>query len=257
MSRHFLVIGAQRCGTTYLHALLDEHPSIVMASPASPEPKVFLSDEVVARGLAWYERTWFDGAADRAGVLLGEKSTSYLEDARSAARARRVLGDAQVVVQLRDPVERAVSNWQLSSRHGLETRDVVAALTADLDGPQSWDPALTSVSPYAYVERGRYVEYLPPWQEAFGDRVRIQFLEDLRSRPDGMTQTYRWLGVQGEFSPPSLGEPVNKSSSRPPRLPSELMVRLRERFADSDRALAEMVGRPVPWTTAAISEGAP
>ena len=254
MSRHFLVIGAQRCGTTYLRTLLDEHPQILMASPAVPEPKVFLTDEVVERGLGWYAATWFADAAGHDDLLLGEKTTSYLEDPRAAARAAAVLGDASILVQLRDPVERAVSNWQLSTKHGLETRDLAHALSANLEGPTPWDPERTSVSPYAYLERGRYVDYLAPWHTAFRHRVRFQFLEDLHARPDGIGETYAWLGVHPEFRPLSLGEPVNQSSRRPPRLPSELVTRLRDWFAESDRALAAMVGRPVPWPT---SKGAP
>ena len=52
MTRHFLIIGAQRCGTTFLHSLLDAHPYIAMARPSHPEPKVFLSDRSIAVGLA-------------------------------------------------------------------------------------------------------------------------------------------------------------------------------------------------------------
>ena len=45
MAGHFLVVGAQRCGTTYLHDLLAAHPEIAMARPARPEPKAFLREE--------------------------------------------------------------------------------------------------------------------------------------------------------------------------------------------------------------------
>ena len=55
MIRHLLVIGAQRCGTTYLHTLLDAHPQITMARPANPEPKVFISDEATGKGLILQE----------------------------------------------------------------------------------------------------------------------------------------------------------------------------------------------------------
>ena len=64
-------------------------------------------------------------------------------------------------MQLRDPVARAVSNWQLSTAHGLETRPLEQALVENLDGPaRRGTPATTSVSPYAYLERGRYAEQL-------------------------------------------------------------------------------------------------
>ncbi len=82
VTRHLLVVGGQRCGTTYLHGLLDEHPEIAMARPARPEPKVFLSDELSGRGLEWYRSTYFAHATDE--KVLGEKSTSYLEDPLAA-----------------------------------------------------------------------------------------------------------------------------------------------------------------------------
>ncbi|MGI8645317.1 MAG: sulfotransferase domain-containing protein [Nocardioides sp.] len=244
--RHFLVVGAQRCGTTYLRQLLGEHPQISMATSSSGgEPKVFLTDEVVGRGASWYVDTWFAGAPD--GAVLGEKSTSYLEVAAAVDRVAAVLGRPQILVQLRDPVARAVSNWQLSTRHGLETRTLTEALTANLAGPEPWDPARTSVSPYAYLERGRYVDHLRPWHDALGDRVRVQFMEDLLARTHDIAGTYRWLGVHEGFVPPSLGERINPSTGFAPSLGSGLTARLREWFAESDRALVEFVGRPLPW----------
>jgi hypothetical protein len=248
-NRHLLVIGAQRCGTTYLRKLLDEHPSIVMNTPAQPEPKVFLGDDVVRRGREWYVDTWFPDAPPN--VLLGEKSTSYLEVPTVIERVRAVLGEPLILVQLRDPVARAVSNWQLSRRHGLETRDLRTALTAALAGPEPWDPELTSVSPFAYLERGRYVELLRPWHAVFGDRVRVLFLEDLLARPERIADTYCWLGVRDSFVPLSLGDRVNQSTVSAPPLGSEMTALLRDWFAESDQALAELLGRPVPWESSA------
>ena len=108
MTRHLVVVGAQRCGTTYLADLLAAHPEVSLASPRTPEPKVFLTDDVVDRGRQWYVDTWF---ADRGGAsLLVEKSTSYLDHPSSAERIEHVLGEPLVLAQLRDPVERAVSH---------------------------------------------------------------------------------------------------------------------------------------------------
>ena len=147
MTRHLLVVGAQRCGTTYLHDLLAAHPQIAMARPARPEPKVFLSEELSARGLEWYERTYFAHAGDE--LVLGEKSTSYLDRPDAIERIGAVLGQARLVVQLRDPIARAVSNWKFSSENGLEQRSLEEVLATNLEGPLPWDPAVTSVSPYA------------------------------------------------------------------------------------------------------------
>jgi hypothetical protein len=245
MTDHFLVIGAQRCGTTYLHELLADHPEIAMARPVRPEPKVFLSDEVVDRGVEWYDRTWFPHAGDAA--LLGEKSTSYLESRDAVARVAAVLGRPRIVVQLRDPIERAVSNWSFSREHGMEDRSVTEALTGNLDGPLPWDPQLTSVSPYAYLERGRYPEHLAPWLDAFPDLVRVQFLEDLVESPDRIGELYEWLGVDADVRPASLGERVNQAERPEETLDDELVDRLRDYFGDSDRALSALLGRELPW----------
>jgi hypothetical protein len=185
--------------------------------------------------------------------MLGEKSTSYLEVPEVPDRVATTLGSPQILVQLRDPVARAVSNWRFSCDHGVETRPLAEALRADLDaarsdGPQ-WDRGTSSVSPYAYVSRGRYVEDLVRWVDRFD--VRVQFLEELLSDPEVTTELYRWLGVDETFSP-SLGEtPVNASSTLPEPLDDELVAELREHYRASDDALAELLGRPLPWRSEA------
>lgn len=246
MTRHFLIAGAQRCGTTYLRTLLAEHPDIAMAEPIRPEPKVFL--EPSPGDAAWYRRAFFAHA--RPGQLLGEKSTSYLDHPAAALEARRVLGDPQVLVQLRDPIERAVSHWSFSTDQGLEDRSLTDVLEANLTGPLPWDGAGVSVSPYAYLERGRYADALRPWLDAYGDRVRVLFLEDLVAGPDTLEDTLDWLGVDPTFRPPSAGVRVNPSTWTAPAsssLGSDLCRRLRRYFAEPDGRLADLLGRRLPW----------
>jgi hypothetical protein len=249
VSGHFVIVGAQRCGTTYLRTLLAEHPGIAMAEPSRPEPKVLLDPEQVAKGPEWYRATYFPHA--RPGQLLGEKSTSYLDVPAAVDAARELLGDPMIIVQLRDPVARAVSHWSFSTEHGLERRPLHQVLEANLEGPLPWDGSGASVSPYAYLERGRYVENLRPWVAAYGDRVRVLLLEDLLSTPATLADAYAWLGVDPGFRPPSAGTPVNASEERTaPPLGCALRRRLREHFAEPDAELAELLGRTLPWGSA-------
>jgi len=238
------VIGAQRSGTTGLARLLDAHPAITMARPARPEPKVFCSDEATARGLDWYRRTWFGHARDE--TLLGDKSTSYLEDPQAPERAARMLGEPDVVAVLRDPVERAVSNWRFSTDNGLESRPLTQALEDNLRGGRAWDRSASSVSPFAYLERGRYAGYLAPWLARF-PRTRVLFLADLLDRP-GLTaaRLFSDLGVDPDATAPS---PTKVNGSRTPvtDVPAELLGRVRDYYADSDAQLATMLGRELPW----------
>lgn len=250
MSRHFLIAGAQRCGTTYLRTLLAEHPDVAMAEPARPEPKVLLDPARVAQGVECYRATYFPHARD--GQLLGEKSTSYLEVPAAAAAARRLLGDPLVLVQLRDPVARAVSHWSFSTEQGVEQRALPEVLEANLSGPLPWDGSGASVSPFAYLERGRYVEHLRPWVDAHGDRLRIQLLEDLITTPATLRDTYTWLGLNPDHRPESHGTPVNASRElTAPPLDPVLHQGLRDYFAEADAALAELLGRDLPWRSPA------
>ena len=93
---HFVVVGAQRCGTTYLRTLLDEHPGITMAAAASPgpkpgEPKVFLSDEVVGRGHRSYDAdvVLCRAAGCAAGREEHQLSRGAGDDRPDPSRARR------------------------------------------------------------------------------------------------------------------------------------------------------------------------
>jgi hypothetical protein len=243
--RHLIIIGAQRCGTTYLHSLLDPHPEITMTHPARPEPKVFLSAELAARGREWYEATYFAHA--RSETLLGEKSTSYLEHPEAAARAASMLGVAEIIVVLRDPVARAVSNWQFSSENGLEERSLERALADNLRGTRDWDRAVSSVSPFAYLERGRYADYLDPWFERFPGRVHVRFFEELTSDEAELASLYKELGVDSGFRPDNLGRAVNTSNRAAPELAPGLVAEIRRHVADSDARLRSILGRELPW----------
>jgi hypothetical protein len=243
--RHLLVVGAQRSGTTYLHSLLEAHPDITMARPSRPEPKVFCDAELSARGVDWYRATYFAHA--RPDQLLGDKSTSYLEHPEAPARARAVLGQAHVVVLLRDPVERAVSNWQFSTDNGLETRPLETALRENLEHEREWDRGASSVSPFAYLERGRYIDHLTAWTTAFPTTTHVVFLPELVDDETTLKSLDQALGVDPGSRPAPGDRPLNPSHAEAPALSSDLVGRLRSYYQESNRALGVHLGRELPW----------
>ena len=252
MTSHVLVVGGQRCGTTYLRTLLDAHPDIAMAQPARPEPKFFSSPDALELGLEEYHRRFFSHRTTE--LLLGDKSTSYLEDPQAPKRAAALLGEAHIVAVLRDPVERAVSNWRFSTDHGREERPLETALKENLVAETPWDSAQSSVSPFAYLERGRYFEQLEPWFDAFPSTTHVCFSSELVSDAAVRARLFDDLGVDGgaDVEPPPF--PVNRSTAPAPELSAELVAELRDYYAASDHALAERLGRDLPWPTS--TEGA-
>ena len=139
----FLVIGAPKAGTTALHAALTRHPSLYL-SPVK-EPKFFLTDgPPPARGggpgdaRTYREHVWrrgdyealFDGAPP--GTLRGESTPFYLYDRLAHRGIRDLVPGARLIVVLRDPVERAHSNWAHLRSAGLEPiGDFVSACAAE------------------------------------------------------------------------------------------------------------------------------
>ncbi len=90
-----------------------------MAKPGAPEPKFFLVDDEYRKGLEYYSRKYFAKAGGRQAV--GEKSTNYLESSVAASRIREAVPAIKLVFAIRNPLERAYSNYLWSRKNGLET----------------------------------------------------------------------------------------------------------------------------------------
>ena len=103
------------------------------------------------------------------------------------------------------------------------------------------------MSPVAYVRRGRYVDHLPPWTARFPGSTHVVLLEELLADPSVLTGLVAALGADPEPTPEPSPEPVNQSSTGSPVLGDDLRGTLEEYFEPSNRALAEMLGRKVPW----------
>src|SRR3954471_2500103 len=138
----FFLIGAPKAGTTALHSALARHPQLYLS--AVKEPKFYLCDERPpprrehrGPGDAHSRNEWvwrrsryqalFEAAP--AGTLRGEGTPFYLSDPQALQRIRREVPQARLVAVVRDPVDRAYSNWMHLWSDGLETEpDVVRAV---------------------------------------------------------------------------------------------------------------------------------
>src|ERR1700689_1836080 len=134
----FFIAGVPKAGTTALHVALTRHPALYMS--AVKEPKFFLTDGPPSvRGgpgdaKTSSEHIWgradYEALSDSApaGVLRGESTPFYLYNKDALRRIRALIPDAKLIVVLRDPVERAHSNWTHLWSAGLDPiGDVVAA----------------------------------------------------------------------------------------------------------------------------------
>ena len=237
----FIIGGAPRAGTTWLYALLDRHPQIWMAKPVKPEPKFFLVDDLYARGLEHYSRTWFsDVPNDR---VAGEKSTDYLESATAAARIHRDLPDVKLVFTLREPVARAYSNYLWTRMNGLETESFDRALALEDERQQTLPERFKFARPYSYFSRGLYAELLKPYVALFPmEQLLILKFEDLVATPTAAARTlHTFLGVEPRpLDARGLG--VINASDKVADLDPATREHLAERYAAPNRALATLLG---------------
>jgi hypothetical protein len=253
VAEHFVVPGAQRSGTTWLYRVLDQHPEIGMARPMAPEPKFFLDAAAVDRGLAAYRAALFAGRP--AGRVLGEKSTSYLETPEVPSRIRALLPEARIIVVLRDPIERAVSNYRYSRANGIETGSIETAFYDEARRVAALDWSGISVCPVAYLTRGRYVEQLARWDDVFPrSHVRIVLFERLVQDPAAVADVFRFLGVDADFRPVLPPRPVNAAPGGGVALDEGLRRYLVEYFAEPNRRLSERYGLELScWPSAGAS----
>lgn len=190
----FLGIGAQKCATTWLHDVLADHPQLCL--PGEVKELDFFS-YFFDYGWQWYERH-FEHAAESA--MCGEISPSYLHGPGVAERVAAYNPAMRIILMVRDPVERAVSNH----RHEVRIGHFV--------GPDlSFEAGLRN-NP-AYIEQGLYAKHLRNWLQAFPQQqvMVLRFDEVIAEPALVLRRVCEFLGVDADYESPRLFEKSNES----------------------------------------------
>ena len=258
----FLIIGTKRGGTTSVWNWLVRHPNVAPMVPAVQQiksPHYF--DIHYTRGERWYRshfpsRTSLDRAAQRSGIrpLTGEASPYYLFHPLAPERVQHTVPKTRLIVLLRNPVDRAYSNyWERrgSAAEDLPTfEDAIDAEEQRLDGETERilaDPTYYSAhhDSHSYLARGRYAEQLERWLDRFGrDQLLIMPFEDLRTNPNG---AYR--AVQDFLSLPVVEPPrlAHHNKLPVPPMAAATRARLVEYYRPFTARLTELLGLPLDW----------
>lgn len=240
----FLIIGAPRSGTTWLYKVLSHHPDIRLATPIAPEPKFFLVDEEYRKGIGHYAKLFVNAPDD---AVVGEKSTNYLESATAAQRAGRDVPDAKIIVMLREPAERAFSNWRWSRSNGLEDESFKDALEREPVRESSYPARLRYARPFSYASRGRYAQLLGPWLDTFGrQQMLVEDFYQIAADPAGLlNRVHTFLGVATRGEDARTEGTVNAAPFKD-TADSATMRRLRASFRADNARLVELLGDAAP-----------
>ena len=160
----FLIIGAAKSATTWLQQSLQQDPLIYM-----PDPELHYFSREFHRGDQWYLDQFTVAGGQR---LIGEKSNSYLDMPAAVDRIKTALPNAKLIAQLRNPVDRAYSDYCMLYRRGQVGSDVERYLDARSEIPR-------------FLQNGLYARHIARWRDYFpADRLKIILYDDIRADPE-------------------------------------------------------------------------
>ncbi len=257
----FIIIGTQRGGTSSLYHYLLAHPQIAAAT----KKEIHFFDNNFHRGIPWYRAQFpsliqgdIGETIGRQRCITGEASPYYLFHPHAPARAALVVPQAKLIVLLRNPVDRAYSNYYHSVKRGYETLSFEEALAQEEtrtrgEGQRlAADPHYKSYNHqhYTYLARGIYVDQLELWMNYF---PKEQFLiiksEDLFATPDRTLQEiFLFLGLP-EVVPVEQQEykQLNSSTYSQAKMEPETRKRLFTYFEPRNERLSTLLGRDFGW----------
>ena len=230
----FLIIGAKKCGTTFLYDLLSRHPYVEPAAKKELHYFDILADE---ESTEWYRRCfppprWKDGRR----TITGE-ATPYWDKHRVPERIAKVLPQARLIVLLRNPVDRAYSDYQQARRKGREPLTFEEAIEAEK--PQT--PARRK-----YLGRSTYADHLLRWSEYFGEKQMLVLKsEDFFERTqDTLECVLNFLGLSNWELEASEKRNKGKYEAKMDPITRQ---RLEEYFEPHNERLYEHLGVDFEW----------
>jgi hypothetical protein len=242
---NLFIVGAAKGGTTTLHYALDQHPQVFMSRKKEPgyfawpeekltfinNGKLITEPRFLVNHLPDYLALFEDGAGKK---IRGESSTTYLFFfEKTITNIKRIHPDAEnvnIVIALRNPVDRAFSQYMHKLRDGAESLTFEEAIAKEAERKkENWH------FDYQYVQRGFYYEQVKAWMDHFKN-VKIFLSEDLRQANEVVSSLENFLGI--ENLPLDFGEGLNASG--------EPKVGALNQFLKQQNPLKQLAGRLLP-----------
>jgi hypothetical protein len=245
-SPDFLIIGAQKCGTTALQNFLNEHPMVQRS-----EKEIHYFDMNFDKEESWYKTQI--GAGIKPGLLLGDKSPYYLFHPLVPQRVASLYPDTKIIIILRNPIDRAYSHyWHnvFNFRESLTFEEALNAEASRLQGEKDkllQDPSYNSMNykNFSYIARGYYAEQIKIWRNYFpNEQIFILFTKDLKTKPDiVMNEVFQFLGIPSKSG---YQQYVQRSVKYKPMNP-ETRRWLIDLYRPYNRQLKELLGIDLNW----------
>lgn len=178
MKPDFIIIGAQKGGTTTLYDYLIQNKCVT----AAYKKEIHFFDNDFERGLSWYssrfptklKRYWHQYKHENR-LITGEASPYYIFHPLCPERIARTLPHVKLIVMLRNPIDRAYSHYQMNVRQGLESLSFETAIEVEQERIQGEQEKIINISnytnptyaKYSYLSRGIYINQIKKWSNFF------------------------------------------------------------------------------------------
>lgn len=245
----FLIIGAQKSGTTALFDYLVQHPDV----RRPPVKEIHYFDHNYGRGSRWYRSHFPPRPAWQRTWQAGEASPFYLCHPLVPSRAAAIVPSARLAVILRNPVDRAYSHFQWARARGEETLTFEEAIDRETARTsKGWQRLASGCASrsvetelFSYLARGLYGDQIQRWLQHFPrQQLLVLVAEELAARLESVMNA-----ALSHLSLTPFGgwvfAPKNARSYEP--MPADVRERLGAYYRKPVELLSSLVGMEFPW----------
>ncbi|MGJ3253062.1 MAG: sulfotransferase domain-containing protein [Elainellaceae cyanobacterium] len=174
----FIILGAQKCGTSSLYGCLSQHPQVVPVH----EKELHFFDLNFHRGVEWYRAQFplrihrrYEQIVHQQSLVSGEASPYYLFHPHVPRRIAAIAPDIKLVILLRNPVDRAYSHYHHNVRKRRESLSFAEAIQQEGNRIQGEHDRIlnddryisTAHQHFSYLARGVYVDQIRAFEKFF------------------------------------------------------------------------------------------
>jgi len=249
----FLVIGAKRCGTTSLFYHLPEHPCI----SKSPHDNMGFFNDNFHLGVNWY-KSFFPTIFTRNKIksefgnfLAFDVTTTYMEEESTANNVYQIKPNMKIIVILRNPVDRAYSQYHLNLREKTEKRSFEDAMEENMNELNKESHERYEIKPKFsaeennYLKKGLYAQQLRHWLNIFPmESMLILSTEEFESNQQAIyNKIFEFLNIS-QFEVKNT-EKMEKGSY--PQMKSETRSLLLDYFRSHNNELFKLINKKFDW----------
>lgn len=247
MPPSFILLGAQKAGTSSLAFQLSKHPNIT--PPKQKEIYYFNNSNFYKKGKQWYLSHFSE---NKEGEITFDATANYFESFDAAIRIKKKYPGIKFILLMRNPIDRAFSHYKMAVRMGFEKLSFAEAL--ELESDRLSHSGKYYVPQYghdyvfqrlAYRTKGVYVRYLKKWLEHFSrDQFLIIQSELYFKEPNPVYQSVLEHLELPTFSPAQF-EKINAGNNQKPDV--EIRKQLKQFYEPWNEELFQLLGEKYDW----------